>query len=321
LRLLPNGSIFSPKVGWDDGILTLRAHAGVLTFHGEHEATWHDVANPAESHEEGSSSLHIDDRVSPPRALLRVYGGGARDYLGAFPGGETDVVEEIDLTGDAQDAAWRSLAPMHHPRTNVTTVNLPGGEVLAVGGQVGGAWNPHNHPVLVPEIYDPDADTWTVLAPMQVGRQYHSTAVLLPDGRVFVTGGQDPASGGQFFGGADRDFRNYEIYSPPYMFKARPVIEDFPESIRYGEEFSLRVTGGVAPVDSVVFITPSSVTHHTDTGRFIEVAIDAVEADDVRVRAPSTAAVAPPGYYMVFAVADGVPTVAEFIRIVPPPSG
>ena len=37
-------------------------------------------------------------------------------------------------------------------------------------------------------MYDPSANQWTVLASQQVQRMYHSTACLLPDGRVFSAG-------------------------------------------------------------------------------------------------------------------------------------
>ena len=48
---------------------------------------------------------------------------------------------------------------------------------------------------------------------MSVPRLYHSGALLLPDGRVFVSGsGGDPGV---------TDQKSAQIYSPPYMFKGR----------------------------------------------------------------------------------------------------
>ena len=43
--------------------------------------------------------------------------------------------------------------------------------------------------VLPAEIWNPDTETWTTVASLQNGRLYHSTALLLPDGRVLMAGG------------------------------------------------------------------------------------------------------------------------------------
>ena len=44
-------------------------------------------------------------------------------------------------------------------------------------------------PVLQPELWDPHTGKFTLMAPMATPRNYHSIAVLLPDGRVFSGGG------------------------------------------------------------------------------------------------------------------------------------
>jgi hemin uptake protein HemP len=43
--------------------------------------------------------------------------------------------------------------------------------------------------VLPTEIWNPDTDTWTVGASLAIARLYHSSALLLPDGRVLIAGG------------------------------------------------------------------------------------------------------------------------------------
>ena len=60
---------------------------------------------------------------------------------------------------------------------------------MVVGGrQTSGRFDPSPVFVLVGEIYDPGTDSWAVTPPMTYGRQYHSSVVLLPDGRVFCFG-------------------------------------------------------------------------------------------------------------------------------------
>ena len=60
------------------------------------------------------------------------------------------------------------------------------GLALVVGG---GLTFKFGSPVFIPELFDPDTETWTLMAPHQAGRMYHSTALLLPDGRVLSAGG------------------------------------------------------------------------------------------------------------------------------------
>jgi Domain of unknown function (DUF1929) len=62
----------------------------------------------------------------------------------------------------------------------------------------------------------------------------------------------------------------------------------------------------------VFFVLP----HHTDAGhRWIKVAF-AVTVSGVDIQLPATAAIAPPGYYMLFLVnGSGVPSPATFVRI------
>jgi Galactose oxidase, central domain len=74
---------------------------------------------------------------------------------------------------------------MQDARANHTTVLLQDGRVLVAGGTtVGGAVTS------TAEIYDPSANSWTLVAGgMTVARSGH-TASLLSDGRVLIAGGQ-----------------------------------------------------------------------------------------------------------------------------------
>ena len=80
---------------------------------------------------------------------------------------------------------------------------------------------------------EPRHRAWQTLAAMQVTRQYHSTALLLPDGRVL-------SAGGGICGTCDSVgylAKNAEVFSPPYLFKKdgsgelapRPEITSAPD--------------------------------------------------------------------------------------------
>src|SRR5262245_9476483 len=93
----------------------------------------------------------------------------------------------IDLTQPSP--AWRSIAPMAYPRYSHTLTSLPDGTVLAVGGGTQFTYASTTG-VLAAELWDPTTETWRTLASMDELRMYHSTSLLLPDGRVLVAGGQ-----------------------------------------------------------------------------------------------------------------------------------
>ena len=315
MRLLPNGDIFTPAIGWQfsegAALLTLNDHLeGPLT------ATWTEVDAPSVGHEQGGISFHIDDSVTPPRTVFRAYAGGIASASGRDPGGEHALVEEIDLTRPSEGLQWKQLASMHHKRGNATSVMLPDGNVWIVGGQVGGQWSDNVEHVFPTELYNPETDTWTVTAPIKDPRQYHTTATLLPDGRVLVAAGQDPTKGGKLTGGQARDVKTYEIFSPPYLFRdSRPEIVNVPDTISYRDNFKIEVNSKV-DIAKVVFLSPTSQTHHTDTGRFVNLKVNNVASNEVDARAPAAPLVAPPGYYLLFVVdAAGTPSVGKFVQI------
>lgn len=216
----------------------------------------------------------------------------------------TNGAAVIDL--NEPSPAFRPTAPMNFARfLNQLTV-LPDGKVLTTGG--GGSTNAS---VLAAEIWDPDTETWTTLASMQQFRRYHSTAILLRDGRVLMTGSEPDVLVG-------------EIFNPPYLFNGpRPSVSAVTTSaagnVEHGETFEI-VTPDAGSIRGVSLIRLGAVTHSFDQGqRFMWLPFTA-GADRLTVVAPPDANAAPPGYYMLFLVANsGVPSIAEYLRVVHPP--
>src|SRR4030095_15719385 len=97
------------------------------------------------------------------------------------------------------------------------------------------------------ELWNPATESWTTLASATVKRLYHSAAVLLPDGRVFSTGGNA--------------YPTPEAFSPPYLFKGpRPTLSAVPATIGYGQSFSVQ-SPEAATIAKVTLIRITSVTH------------------------------------------------------------
>lgn len=222
--------------------------------------------------------------------------GGAQSQTGAT----LASTEVLDL-GAAQPE-WQPSGSMHEPRRNVNVVLLPDGKVLAVGGNKG--TEPFNDPVLSSELYDPATGSWSLMASQEAPRAYHSTAVLLPDGRVL--------SAGQNSGTMQTTM---EIYSPPYLFAGpRPTISSAPAVVTYGATFEV-ATPDAATVDGAVLIRPGTVTHGVN---FDQRSVDlgfTRGTSSLTVAGPSSGTEAPPGWYMLFLVRGGVPSVASWIRV------
>ena len=149
------------------------------------------------------------------------------------------------------------------------------------------------------------------MAAMQVGRVYHATAILLPDGRVLSAGS------GRFGGtGPGADQLSAEIYSPPYLFNgARPTITSAPTAVTYGSTFSV-TTPDAAQISKVSLIRLGTVTHHFNGGqRYLSLSFQAVPGG-LTVTAPANGNLAPPGYYMLFILnSNGVPSIAPLIQV------
>jgi hypothetical protein len=258
-------------------------------------------------------------------AVLEPKGPGGSDTItqigGApFPDGEgnapaTATTESFTVPG----TSWAPGANLNEPRYYPNTLQLPDRSLVTVGGgsgrtpELGNYTTPDDHATRRVELYDPATDEWTLGPAQQRDRTYHSTAVLLPDGRVWSAGDDyhNPAPGTADDG---------EIYSPPYLFKGkRPGISRTAKRLDWGDAFGIKAKRGELPtIRNAVLVAPSATTHSTDMGqrvvplrvkrRFGERGLDVVS--------PPSANVAPPGPYMLFGLSGrGVPTVAKWVRM------
>jgi hypothetical protein len=169
----------------------------------------------------------------------------------------------------------------------------------------GGATSYYGGPTLIPEIYDPAAGTWTKMAAQTAPRMYHSTALLLPDGRVLSAG----QSSGKYE-------KTGEIFSPPYLFKgARPVISKAPGTLSYRQTFTV-TTPQAASISQVALVRATAVTHSNNFDQRYVKCTFSTSSGTLRVTSPPDANYAPPGWYMLFLVnSTGVPSVATWVQV------
>ena len=234
-----------------------------------------------------------------------MYEPGKILYVGGGP--PTNTAEIIDL--NQPSPSWAYTGSMAFARRQMNATLLPTGQVLATGGTSAGGFNDPSGAVHAAELWDPATGTWTTMASNAVTRIYHSTTLLLPDARVLHTGSGDGA------GAADE--LNYEIYSPPYLFKgARPTITGAtPAVVGYGQSLNVATPDG-ASITKVTFIRFGSVTHAFDAGQLLVPLAFSQVGGGLSVLLPASATIAPPGPYMLFLVnSNGVPSVSRIMRL------
>ncbi|HEX5840560.1 MAG TPA: galactose oxidase early set domain-containing protein, partial [Anaerolineales bacterium] len=139
-------------------------------------------------------------------------------------------------------------------------------------------------------------------------RLYHSTALLLPDGRV-LSMGSNP--------GEKQIERTIEVFSPPYLFRGeRPVFDQLPEQITYNQPFRIDVDHA-QPIQQVVLMRPEVVTHVTNTDqRLLELEFETTGGSTLEVAGPPTPAHMPRGWCLLFVLnKDSIPSIGKFVKI------
>ena len=237
-------------------------------------------------------------------------------------GGSTSY-QDVDATSNAHiitigtppaAATVQTIGNMAYQRAFATSVILPDGTVLIMGGQVYA--NPFSDYTsqFVPELFNPATNTFTQLAPASIPRNYHSTAVLMPDGTV-INGG------GGLCGSCATNHYDAQIFRPPYLFTStgalatRPVINSVSAaSVANGGTFSLTTNTAVT---SFALLRMSSTTHTVNTDqRRITLTPTGTSGTTYTFTVPSDPGVALPGWYYVFVLnSAGVPSVSQKIQV------
>jgi hypothetical protein len=243
---------------------------------------------------------------------VMVCGGGPFDR--DDPTHATDKVGIADL--HAANPAYAAAAPMALPRMHHNAVLLPDRTVFVSGGSLQQESGPLAR--LQAELYDPETNAWRVMATAAVPRLYHSTALLLADGRVLAAGGNP--NGGHSVAWLPPDPEEemrLEIFSPPYLFRGpRPVIGSAPDRCAHGETLTI-ASAQAGTIRWASLIRNGVTTHSFDSGqRVVDLDIMSRTAGSLQAKVTGNPNLAPSGWYMLFLVDEqGVPSVAHWIRV------
>ncbi|MBT2477526.1 galactose oxidase early set domain-containing protein [Streptomyces sp. ISL-94] len=261
--------------------------------------------------------------------------GGLRNYGSAvaLPNGPDGPDSVLVLGGNRNDkrtyrfhdGRWTEDTPRVIGRTQDDTLILPDGKLVTINGAYdirdygNGPYNPNADPKFRPIELRDEKGTWATGPVQRLPRGYHSNAVILPDGRIMITGDelQQIANNPDIKSGMNGTI---EIYEPAYLHQGeRPVLSDAPEGVQHYNS-NLRVsTSTPGRVSRAVLVAPITSTHAVDTSqRHLELPITSRAGNKLVLKTPQSAEDAPPGFYMLFLLdAKGVPSVAKWVQLAP----
>ncbi|KAK1757788.1 hypothetical protein QBC47DRAFT_442848, partial [Echria macrotheca] len=202
---------------------------------------------------------------------------------------------------------------MKSARRQFNATVLPDGTVLVTGGTSGDGFNDLSQAVRIPELFDPETNTWKQMAKESWDRCYHSVALLLPDGRVMSGGG------GESGDVKPTDcLKNVQFFEPPYLLRpgTRPAIKSFPVKIVYGENFNVTLESA-EPIAKISWMRLGTATHCCNMGQSLMWLKGFTQNGvNLSIPAPANRNLAPPGHYLLFVLnAAGKPSIGKIIRI------
>lgn len=226
----------------------------------------------------------------------------------------TGMVSIVDLKKPHPD--YVAAEPMLLPRLHLNAVLLPDRTVFVTGGSLKQEDKPLAR--LQSETYDPATGQWQLMATSTIPRLYHSTALLLPDGRVVTAGGNPEGGHSVAWEPPDpEEEMRLEVFSPPYLFKGpRPTIGTVITEWNYGQQVSVP-TPQAAQIRWAQLVKGGVTTHSFNCEqRLVDLPIAARAATSLGVSVPGNRNLAPPGWYMLFIVdTDGIPSVATWVHL------
>lgn len=234
--------------------------------------------------------------------------------------GDQNTAQRADFYNPNSDA-WRSTLNTGISRYHPTAVLTPDGNIVLVNGETLSAWtgagDPNVPQLILPPSTDESTGTWmngTAQRPPVGGgpeampnnwqptqapiRGYHSLALLLTDGSIYVAGGEtgltppphaDERVDSQFY---------YPRYLDPALDPVRPRITAVSTNkIQYGVDFTITFSGGI---NRVALIGLGAVTHSVDMNqRYVEL-WNGSASGSLTLNVPRDLYKTPAGYYMLF---------------------
>ncbi len=231
-------------------------------------------------------------------------------YKSFTPGVYGNMVEVYDPI----NGTWSLGGNTTTVRSRPETVLLPNKKILVLAGEKEEDADPtptnqYGYTKLA-HYYDPYTATWRRLSDMNWFREYHATAVIVPDGRVIVAGGEGSP-------GNEPPLSVIEGFTPPYLFKGiRPTISPLADrDLLRGQDITLDFAH-TASLTGVILQAQTMVTHMMNCGnnRFVDLPFTQ-SGTQVIATLPTDALALPDGFYLLTAMVDDIPSISQVVRV------
>jgi len=241
--------------------------------------------------------------------------GGSPNYQDSVA---TTNANLITINGVNNTATVEKLPQMTDARIFGNSVVLPDGTVFIVGGQALGKPFYDNNSSLIPELWSPVTKAFTQLAIGPTPRNYHSIALLMPNGTIFVGGGGLCGSCGV------RNHFDAQLFSPPYLFQTdgitpaiRPRISAVStKTMKVGSAFTVTLAAGTSNKATFSMIRMGSSTHTVNTDqRRVPLTATNGTSNTYNILLPGDPGKLLPGFWYLFALYNGVPSTASIVKV------
>ncbi|CAE6405197.1 unnamed protein product [Rhizoctonia solani] len=337
--LLPSGNLFI-QTNWGTEVFNYKTNT---------EYTLDDIPHAVRTYPASGGSIMLPLTPANNWTATLLFCGGSdlqpdqwveNWAISAYPADSTCVRMTPDV-----EAKWTDDDSLPEGRAMGNMIALPNGQIFMVNGANQGVSGYGNvswaigqsyadQPVYKPIIYDPNAPAgsrWSRagLGQSKVPRMYHSSATILPDGSVFVTGSNPNAD---YNVGSNIKYPTeyrVERFYPSYYSERRPEPNGLLSQLGYGGNY-FNVTlskddlfGNVSMISTAkaVIIRPGFSTHAMNMGqRYLELETSYTGNEDgsgvLHVsQVPPSSAILAPGPALVFVTVNGVPSIGQQIMI------
>ncbi|MGQ0465310.1 MAG: galactose oxidase-like domain-containing protein [Sporichthyaceae bacterium] len=335
LHLLPDGRTLYSGMGQTFNTTDFKKDAATWVFTSAFDPktnSWtdlglNDIGGLPLGYRGTGAALMLPLKADDTEVRILSFGGD----FGTYPGSSFGVLPTTLTTVGIGNNTFssRQSGSLHDGRWYSDGVLLPTGDVLTVNGSTSSQLHHPGLeiPNLTSEIWNPTTEKWTRTAGQVSGRTYHSTAMLLPDGRVLVGGHAPPpfmyTSGTDaltpYGFGTGYPNSTFQIFTPPsHFYGKRPVITKVAPAVPNGKTLTVNVDRA-ADIATMVLVRNPSVTHLFDADqRSVELKIVKRTAKTVTVEVPGTNLL-PAGPYMLFANSDSekglIPSVSRQVFV------
>tara|TARA_B110000027_G_C16116919_1_gene300638 strand:+ start:1757 stop:3688 length:1932 start_codon:yes stop_codon:yes gene_type:complete len=235
---------------------------------------------------------------------------GGQQKGGAYAASNGAII--IDIS-DSFNPKIIKKESMHYPRAFADATILPTGDVFVNGGTAvyQGAVDDTYFSNFTPEIYQTNDDIWKKMSKSNFRRNYHSSSLLLPDGRIFVAGG---------------DSWNAQFFYPPYLFSkdgkgktilsTRPKIESLKKIITDRKK-QIMLVDDSSIIEKISLISTGSTTHaQASELKYLSLDFIKTSKNKIEFSIPEDKNTLTDGTYLIFAVSSsGIPSEGKITYI------